>query len=431
MVSSRPSYWLLLITIVLLPWYVVRFDIGGVPLTLLEVFLLTTVVVWVAELFISCRAGKGSLLKWWNEVKSPMVISGIVLAVIFVAAATLSLIISEDLRAALGIYKAYIVEPLLLSLVALSVVKTKQDWMGVVVAMSLVVAQVVLLVLSQKLFGWPVFAPAEMAQGRPSATFNTANAIGLLIGPISLFLASVGLGKLKIARSVTGWWLILTALTGVVAIWLSQSDGAVLAIVGAVMVGVALWLIRRYLADFRIRHVMLGAIAVYVLSTVGFMWLVNNPPEVDNPYSRPGFTTFTIRQCVWEGTVASLEKSPILGNGLASFTENYLDSATCDAEPLVYPHNLVLNFWTELGLLGVLSVLGLLGWWLILAGRSVINGGMQGYVGLGAVLVAVYWLVHGLVDVPYFKNDLAVAWWLLIVVAVIGVNLVRSEASSA
>ena len=36
------------------------------------------------------------------------------------------------------------------------------------------------------------------------------------------------------------------------------------------------------------------------------------------------------------------------------------------------------------------------------------------YLVLIAVMVAI--LVHGLVDVPYFKNDLSVFWWLLFAV---------------
>ena len=79
-------------------------------------------------------------------------------------------------------------------------------------------------------------------------------------------------------------------------------------------------------------------------------------------------------------------------------------------EIYMYPHNIILNFWSEIGLLGVFAVVVLLlkllmNYWRV---KSSENRNM--YLILLAVFAVV--LVHGIVDVPYFKNDLSLLWWL-------------------
>lgn len=76
-----------------------------------------------------------------------------------------------------------------------------------------------------------------------------------------------------------------------------------------------------------------------------------------------------------------------------------------------YPHNIFLNFWTELGLLGML----LFGWLLLkfLYYASLLYSKTGDFLALGMLASMICVLVHGLVDVPYFKNDLSVLWWLL------------------
>ena len=82
----------------------------------------------------------------------------------------------------------------------------------------------------------------------------------------------------------------------------------------------------------------------------------------------------------------------------------------------MYPHNIILNFWSELGLLGLLAFVWLIGRALLIAGRVYQGLGMgaEKYILLGTVAALTALVVHGMVDVPYFKNDLAVLFWLLI-----------------
>jgi len=86
-------------------------------------------------------------------------------------------------------------------------------------------------------------------------------------------------------------------------------------------------------------------------------------------------------------------------------------------EIYLYPHNIVLNFWSELGFLGLLLFLwiALKYLWLVFINYFKKRDGFT----LGLCLAMLVILIHGLVDVPYFKNDLAAMFWLFI--AMLGV----------
>jgi hypothetical protein len=55
-------------------------------------------------------------------------------------------------------------------------------------------------------------------------------------------------------------------------------------------------------------------------------------------------------------------------------------------------------------------------------GNSATN--YEKYINLGLASAMIATVIHGLVDVPYFKNDLAVIFWLFIaLVSIINLNL--------
>jgi len=107
-----------------------------------------------------------------------------------------------------------------------------------------------------------------------------------------------------------------------------------------------------------------------------------------------------------------LKASPIVGAGLSGYqTAIKPYHVNTWMEIFLYPHNIVLTIWSELGLLGLIAAGLLLAWFAkqLLARRDSIA------VMLASSMVII--LIHGLVDVPYFKNDLAVIFWMLLVFA--------------
>ncbi|MFH0951082.1 MAG: hypothetical protein V1765_01245, partial [bacterium] len=92
----------------------------------------------------------------------------------------------------------------------------------------------------------------------------------------------------------------------------------------------------------------------------------------------------------------------------------------------LYPHNILLNFWTELGLLGMLLFVWLIVKYLVLTLRQLIaKQNDSRYLTLGLLGAMITIIIHGLVDVPYFKNDLAIIFWLLLVL--LGIMIVHNK----
>ena len=82
-----------------------------------------------------------------------------------------------------------------------------------------------------------------------------------------------------------------------------------------------------------------------------------------------------------------------------------------------------LTFWVEIGVGGVIAFAAILftllwhGW---RAWRRTTDFDRVALWGaLGALVI---WLVHGLVDSPYWKNDLSVEFWILAAITVVVVR---------
>jgi O-antigen ligase len=124
---------------------------------------------------------------------------------------------------------------------------------------------------------------------------------------------------------------------------------------------------------------------------------------------------------LWLSSLAMLRDHPLLGVGLDNFSYLYQQIYIREggmAEPnLSHPHNWLLNFWLELGLLGLISFLLFQGRFWRLALRQ------RGWLIAGAAGAMADTLVHGLIDQSYFLVDLAFLFWLTLL-------LVSSELAS-
>jgi O-antigen ligase len=134
-----------------------------------------------------------------------------------------------------------------------------------------------------------------------------------------------------------------------------------------------------------------------------------------------------MRLRLWAGTLNMLKEHPVWGVGLDNFLYEYrtryvLPSAWREPN-LSHPHNLVLDFWTRLGLGGLVVMV-----WLA-AGAWRASGRAMGrdpanlalYVGLRAALLGA--LAHGLVDNSFFLVDLSHVFLLYLALAVNGASM--------
>ena len=116
-----------------------------------------------------------------------------------------------------------------------------------------------------------------------------------------------------------------------------------------------------------------------------------------------------------------LGEQPLLGVGLDNFLYRYpaYVPANVVLEPnLSHPHNLVLQFWLQLGLLGLVAIAWLLG---IFVARALpaARGGCdpaERILAVGALASMTDFAVHGLIDNSYFLVDTAFIFWLTLAI---------------
>jgi O-antigen ligase len=125
-----------------------------------------------------------------------------------------------------------------------------------------------------------------------------------------------------------------------------------------------------------------------------------------------GGTAF-LRVKLWQGTINMIRDHPLFGVGLDNFLYQYRTRYVLPEaweEPnLSHPHNLVLDYWTRLGILGLVALIwqqwaffkmGLKTYWRLPEGpeRALV---------LGLLASMIYSLAHGLIDNSFFLVDLA------------------------
>ena len=194
---------------------------------------------------------------------------------------------------------------------------------------------------------------------------------------------------------------LLSWLLGVVGLFLSLSRGGWVGLAAAVVV---------FVLVAGNRKVLVAAGAAFLIMIAVVFTVPNFRYRVLLPFQ--GEKSSVARFSLWNTGWEMVKDSPVLGKGLLGFSTNW-DAYNTDPNLQRYPapHNIFLNFWVDTGLLGLVSFVGMLG---LLIWRGLQKGVDTVGFKRGLALAFVTLLVHGLVDIPYLKNDLAIVFWLLV-----------------
>jgi putative inorganic carbon (HCO3(-)) transporter len=135
------------------------------------------------------------------------------------------------------------------------------------------------------------------------------------------------------------------------------------------------------------------------------------------------------REHIWSSTLKMLIDHPIFGAGVGAYQAAMAPYRAADTYqvPEPYAHNIVLTTWSETGLLGLVAFFWILALLVIRPWRAF--GRAVGFHrplvwGLGAAFAMI--AVHGLVDSPYWKNDLSLEFWILAALEVVALRAVAS-----
>lgn len=231
---------------------------------------------------------------------------------------------------------------------------------------------------------------------RISGVYPHPNALALYLERPLVFAVVLGLAY---RRPVAWGWLLPGALMGVVLLF-TFSRGALLA--AGIAVVLSLWLAgRRRLAGGLILAGLGGGVAIALTATA----------RIANLFSGG---SGSLRLDVWRSALDMVRAHPVFGIGLDQFlyvyTPRYVQPAAWSERFTSHPHDLILDLWLSLGILGVIVAAG---YAFVLVHRAIRTRALRSSLAAAAIAAIVAGILHGLVDNGYFLPDLALVWWFL------------------
>lgn len=454
------------------PLYLVKMEVKGIPCNFIELLAGLLVLAFVCRTvyFYFFASGKSLADKFKffradivakiraNKVPAALVI----LCVLFVIAGFISTMITQEKtlmldgvslffgrRTALGMLKGWIIIPVIVFALFLVAVRKSKDILTLLNYYSVSAVILALYALFQV-----ITASYVTPDARASGPFESANYLSLYIAPAlvyslirlkeAMFFLSVpdksGIGglsgflKLHVRRSARPLEHLDTmAFSGaffvlLLALLFSKSYAAMVAVGVSIAAFFCLEYYQYFKSKIRKGLPWKGIITVLIVSVIlaGFVYVLD-PEKWNNLFNFAARNSSSVRVQVY--TIAShlLISHWLTGIGLGQFPLYYqLESLSVLGRPpyelnMLHPHNFYVALWLNLGFLGFLSVMGII--YLAIreccahvktfAWARVNEISKIRVIGLSLLLII---LVHGFFDTPFFKNDLALIFWLITVV---------------
>ncbi|MFA5644266.1 MAG: O-antigen ligase family protein [Patescibacteria group bacterium] len=420
-----------------LPTYLIRFSIGPLPTTLLEVSILITFLNWIIDnykqLFFKRQEKNKRVYPFGWEIISVLLIS-------FIA-----VFIGGIDNPTLGIFKAYFLEPLMVFILIINTLKGKEGIKQIITALALSTLIVSLFAIWQKITGQFIYNDfwANPENRRVVSFFSYPNAVALYLAPIIPLIIGTFIyqarEKLDIRNLLSQLLLFFTAIAGIITIYFSKSKGALIALGLAILLSIFISLKNK---------IKIIITPLLILLVLGFGYYQKDWINLKMSSS----LSWQIRQLQWQETKKMLNDGNFFwGAGLNNYQtkikpyhqegfffnkdadpdfqrkvvwsddDNYRKERWQPLEIYLYPHNIFLNFWTELGFLGMLIFIFIITKFLFLSLKSYWQEKhtKDKYLSLGLFSSMLIILIHGLVDVPYFKNDLSILFWIIVSLLII------------
>ncbi len=337
-----------------------------------------------------------------------------------VAVATASLFFTDRLSVATNEWRLVIVEPALFYGLLRVLPLSRSDVWKLLDAFVLGGVVIAIYGLLQVIFGFDATITAEGGLQRVQSLYGSPNNVALYFGrilPILLALLifqgedrheSPNAGSDQL--SPTRWWgyVAATILLSVTFLLTFSKGGLLIGMPAALFTLGMIWFRQRG------RRVWPYVGATLLFGGLGLLLLLQ-VPALSARLNLLGETSF-VRYRLWQASIMMVREHPIFGIGLDNFLYAHrgryiLESAW--REPyLNHPHNIIFDFATRLGLLGLGVAIWLFGGFVQLQKRSLTKAAKPLTIGITAALV--YLLAHSLVDHAFFLIDLSYSFFLLL-----------------
>jgi O-antigen ligase len=383
----------------LLPLYLIRATLpGGLPTTALEAALGGLALAWLWQ--------RGRHRATWQDLP-PRLTPWLGPLGLFMGGAVIGTLVAPELAPALGLLRAYFIEPAVFFVIALDLLRAPHDARRPLTMLAISLVFVSAIAVYQKITGdgIPNLIWAAAETRRVTSVYGFPNGIGLFAAPLVVLFGGYAWTLVTARRAQAAVLPGVAAALGLVATIFAVSQGALL--------GIACGGFAFALTQKRLRLPALLAAAVGLAAVIAVPTLRLEAVALVTLADDSG----SVRRLIWGETLRMLADRPVFGAGLSGFQHWYAPYHEAPhIEIFMYPHMLPLNFWAEIGLIGLAGFLWVVGRFFQVSLRQA----SRSPVALAAACAMVALLVHGLVDVPYFKNDLALLFWFLLALGAAG-----------
>ena len=389
-----PNYlaFLISLTIIFLPTYLVRFSIFSIPTNLFEVLAITTIF---SIFFYKKRT---SLLEIFKQNSTIAIATLLILLGL-----TISTIENNTATRSLGIIKSWFVVPMFFSFLLATL--PQRDYTKALILRCLFASILLVAAISITYAFFGIFT----YDGRLKAFFLSPNHLAMFVAP-GIFVGIYLMRKARDSRAILQYSLLVLSLAFIIIVFfLTKSYSAWIAVFFAYPI---LMLFSRS-GFFR----YLSRVGAFIFI---FALLISTQIGTEKFLAATHISersSLASRVMIWKSAAKIIGDNPLWGIGPDMFQEKYLEYQKYFPPYLEWavpqPHNLYLAFWLQTG------IVGLLGFFLLIisAFRKIGTLAKNKKTAALAVLIAVYLtsvLIWGVADTPYWKNDLAFVFWIIL-----------------
>ena len=390
------------------PFFLQPKHILGWSFSMVEITTLLCLAAWVL------RGGVATIRDGWLKRETGCIrqrspfqhpVSSLDGAVVFfVAVSAFSLLIAENYGVAMREFRVVVFESALFYFLLRVSAPSKGQLWRVIDALVLAATLVALIGLYQYFFTTDIITAEGVRRIR--GLYGSPNNLSLFLDRIVPVLAAVVLFARQPWRRIA---YALCSLPVLFCLYLTYSRGAWL--LGLPAAALFIGLLRGRKALW-ISLAVIGIIALSLLPLIG-------TERFTSLLDTQGGTTF-FRLKLWQSSLNMVKDHPLLGVGLDNFLYQYrtryvLPEAWQELD-LSHPHNIVLDYWTRLGILGVLALVWLEGAFFVKGLRLYrrLPDQDERALTLGLMASMVACLAHGLIDNSYFLVDLAFVFFIAV-----------------
>jgi O-antigen ligase len=414
--------YLLISIFVLAPAYIIKINLFGLPSDLL---MLWVILVWV--IFGIWLIAKQQIKSFFSSVKNNNRALLLFISLFFLSG-VISLFAKGIDRAKLGQFLVLFVQPISLFFISGFIFKKypkSKKYLLLTTYYLLAVAGLYAIIQYITLLGLPsAWWGNNDEPKRAIAFFIHPNFYALWAAPLlALLIPDLGESLKANSYKLKAFLWIL----GAVGLFLSLSRAGWIGLTSAVIVYLII------AANNKIRKLASVIVIIIVIVTLS---VPNFRYRVILPFY--GEKSTVSRFSLWNTGIKAIKGSPLIGLGLGGFGKNWLALNTDPGlDTHNFPHNIFLDLWVETGLLGLISFLGIISIYIYQGLRRAPLPPSSGDMSqaqprdrevapslgshtlkLSITLFLIAIIFQGLTDNPYFKNDLAMIFWIILALTI-------------